>query len=367
VLERRPIEQRLTRLNAICPYYTMFPLEFPLEALASAHASEWVLDPFCGRGTTLFAARLLGMSAVGIDSNPVAVAATAAKLVATSPTSIVARAEALLREGRTEPVPQGRFWRLCFDPRVLQELCVLRTSLAKATSPVDLALRAILLGALHGPRNKCEPSYLSNQMPRTYSTKPEAAVRYWTTRGLRPERVDVLQIVARHARWRYDAVPARVPSQVLEGRAEDLLPRIRRRFDWVVTSPPYPGMVTYRSDQWLRNWFLGGPTTVDYSRDGQLGAARGKSFLDGLTQVWHQVAKCCTPNARMVIRFGGLPSVSGDNPRTLLEKSLAASDKWRLLDLSSAGEPGPGRRQADQFGEAGKHVYEVDCLAARRG
>jgi hypothetical protein len=143
VLETRPTEQRLTRLNAICPYYTMFPLEFPLQALNTAQASEWVLDPFCGRGTTLFAARLLGVSAVGIDSNPVAVAATAAKLVAVSPASIVARAKTLLREGRSESVPPGRFWRLCFDPRVLRELCVLRASLTMAKSPVDLALRAI--------------------------------------------------------------------------------------------------------------------------------------------------------------------------------------------------------------------------------
>jgi hypothetical protein len=47
-------------LNAICPYWTMVPLEFPWRALAAADAGEWVLDPFCGRGTTLFAARKLG-------------------------------------------------------------------------------------------------------------------------------------------------------------------------------------------------------------------------------------------------------------------------------------------------------------------
>jgi DNA modification methylase len=55
-------------LNAICPYWTMFPLDFPLQALAGGHPGEWVLDPFCGRGTTLFAARKLGMGTVGIDS-----------------------------------------------------------------------------------------------------------------------------------------------------------------------------------------------------------------------------------------------------------------------------------------------------------
>ena len=80
-------------LNAICPYWTMFPLSFPLAILAEANRGEWVLDPFCGRGTTLYAARKLGLPAVGIDSNEVASAIAAAKMVAAAPEAIVALAE----------------------------------------------------------------------------------------------------------------------------------------------------------------------------------------------------------------------------------------------------------------------------------
>ncbi|WP_338066098.1 DNA methyltransferase, partial [Hydrogenibacillus schlegelii] len=39
----------------------MFPLDFPLSHLKEARREDWVLDPFCGRGTTLYAARLLGL------------------------------------------------------------------------------------------------------------------------------------------------------------------------------------------------------------------------------------------------------------------------------------------------------------------
>ena len=37
-------------LNAVCPYYTMYPLDFPLRVLKE-HGDEgdWVIDPFCGR------------------------------------------------------------------------------------------------------------------------------------------------------------------------------------------------------------------------------------------------------------------------------------------------------------------------------
>lgn len=53
------MNQFVAALNAVCPYYTMFPLEFPLGVLTrQSRPKQWVLDPFCGRGTTTFAARL---------------------------------------------------------------------------------------------------------------------------------------------------------------------------------------------------------------------------------------------------------------------------------------------------------------------
>lgn len=67
-------------LNAICPYFTMFPLEFPLRILRRHRRARVVLNPFCGRGTTLFAARIRGLRGVGIDTSPVAISISQAKL-----------------------------------------------------------------------------------------------------------------------------------------------------------------------------------------------------------------------------------------------------------------------------------------------
>jgi DNA methylase len=359
------VRAQLDALNAICPYWTMFPLSFPLGVLAGAKAGEWVLDPFCGRGTTLYAARKLGLPAVGIDSNEVAAAIAAAKLVAVDPDAVVALASELIEAeiDTGTAVPEGEFWRLCFAPNVLAVLCRMRAGLAHRQDSVASALRGVLLGALHGPRNKGAPSYFSNQMPRTYSTKPKAAVSFWRARSLRPVEVDVLSIVKRHAERRYAVALPRTQGTVCRGDARAILPRLRRRFSWVITSPPYPGMVTYRPDGWLRGWMLGGPAEPDYGRDGQLGSLTGTRFVSKLGEVWTAVAKRCASGAHLAVRFGGLPSACSGEPEDLLLASLEASNAWRVLSVQDAGVPRRAARQAEQGLKAGKHVPEVDVVA----
>ncbi|HVH72468.1 MAG TPA: DNA methyltransferase, partial [Candidatus Dormibacteraeota bacterium] len=89
----------LSNLNTVCPYFTMFPLEFPMRVLSKHHHERgWVFDPFCGRGTTNFAARLLGLPTVGIDSSPVASAIAEAKLLTASPRAVVKVAKQILND-----------------------------------------------------------------------------------------------------------------------------------------------------------------------------------------------------------------------------------------------------------------------------
>ena len=48
------IQTESMALNAVCPYYTMFPIDYPLSILRQAGKRRLrVLDPFCGRGTTV--------------------------------------------------------------------------------------------------------------------------------------------------------------------------------------------------------------------------------------------------------------------------------------------------------------------------
>lgn len=359
------------RLNGICPYFTMFPLDFPYGILARhGKPGETVLDPFCGRGTTNFAARLLGLSSVGVDASPVATAIAAAKLVSPNVKEILAEARAILATTSPLPVPKGEFWELAYHPRVLQQLCRLRAALLDdCADPVRIALRAILLGALHGPKRKTIPAYLSNQAPRTYAPKPAYAVRYWRSRGELPPDVDVLGVIERRAHRFYGTTPPVIAGEVrqADSRRPDSVKPIRtgHKFDWVITSPPYYGMRTYIPDQWLRHWFVGGPDTVSYAAPDQIGHSSPEEFAANLRQVWCNVRAVAAPTARMVVRFGGVSQRKAD-PREILKASLHNSG-WRIVTIRPAGSARHGYRQADAFlKRPPAPVDEFDVWAACR-
>lgn len=347
----------------------MFPLDFPLEQMRLYPKARRVLDPFCGRGTTLYAARLAERESAGIDINPVAVAIAQAKLVRVSPGSVVRLAKWMIREFSHVEVPKGDFWELGFDDETLREAAAVRAGLlACAASPTARVLRALMLGSLHGPQNKGLPSYLSNQMPRTYASKPGYAVKYWRKHGLKPVRVETIDLIRRKAERVLKKCPPGQPGQVMLGDAADTIPKLRGRFDLVITSPPYYGMRTYVADQWLRNWFVGGPPEVPYGTRGQLARQPSQeAFVSAMATVWKAAASRCNPGARLVIRFGALPSVKAD-PEKLLKASLIKSGAgWLVSDVAPVGVPTASRRQAEQFTgdrfEIGRAVDEIDVMA----
>src|SRR5579859_4184436 len=219
-------------LNAVCPYFTMFPLEFPLQRLKRESKSPILLDVFCGRGTTLYAARLCGLEAYGIDASAVAVAIARAKLARTTTGHVIRFAKRLLATYRHVSTPKGAFWSNAYDRKTLSEICRIRhgllTQRRSDESDASIMLRAVMLGALHGPTSVQQEntSYFSNQMPRTYASKPAYSVRYWRKHRLRPAYVNVLSVVKRRTMRALRYAPPQVgrPSHVVFGNSEDPTP-----------------------------------------------------------------------------------------------------------------------------------------------
>ncbi|WP_341895557.1 DNA methyltransferase [Ferrovibrio terrae] len=359
-------------LNAICPYFTMFPLEFPLRILKRyANEEDVVLDPFCGRGTTNYAARMQGLYSIGIDSNPVAVAATKSKLVSAEPDEIVSEARRLLSMVRQAETPSGEFWKRAYHAQTLTNICRLRKALllGHSTRRLGAALTGIVLGALHGPmRQNGSSSYLSNQCPRTYAPKPKYAVNYWKRHKMAPPKIDVLEVIGQRAKRYYPSRDVGVQGLAVEGDSRFSSPyyglkKSDRQASWIITSPPYYGLRTYVPDQWIRNWFLGGTDAVDYSSERQLSHAGLLAFQDDLRRVWLNSASVCAPRARLVIRFGAINDRKISSPLEVIRDSLEGTP-WRIVTARSAGAASEGKRQVNTFySGAPKAVTEIDLWA----
>lgn len=363
-------------LNAICPYFTMFPLEFPLQAL-NKHKKDRpvILDPFCGRGTTLFAARKLGLESWGIDSSPVAVAIAKAKLASCELEEPLDLAQELISDSEPVDIPETPFFRSAYHRATLRDICALREGLLGLEKETDAStiLRAAALGCLHGPlpKNMENAGYFSNQMPRTYASKPDYAVNFWKQRNLKAHNIDVVQVLRRKIK-RLSGLNHDSPSptsHILFGDAqsEELFQSVDTAPSVVITSPPYYGMRTYVQDQWLRNWFLGGPDIVDYSAGPQLDHGGQEAFVTSLGKVWRNVASSAvkSDSLHMYIRFGIIPSASVDAKRLFRASLEESGDPWRIVSTRTADSANAGKRQADQMRTGSSAAIEYDFHVAR--
>lgn len=353
--------------NALCPYYTMFPLEYPLQIIRKyRHLAPVILDPFCGRGTTIYAARKVGVSSYGFDTSPIAAAISRAKLATASVAEVIGLGEDLIAIAPKD-VPETPFFKRAFSKQTLLELCSLREGLVKRRSDAAAILRAAALGCLHGPMPKGDGphSYFSNQMPRTFSSKPDYSVRFWRERELTPPKLHVMDIIRRKLD-RISDLETKPSGSTNNIKCADA--RSPETFDGMpkstvtITSPPYYGMRTYVQDQWLRMWFMGGEAEIDYQNDDQLCHRGHEAFVSDLAKVWTNVRNHSREDAHLYVRFGTLPSVKSD-ARQLLKASLEEAKGWRLISVRSAKTSLAGKRQANQMGSESKPSQEYDFHA----
>jgi DNA methylase len=350
--------------HAMCPYFAMFPEAFAEKWISElSEPGDVVLDPFAGRGTTPFQAILMARVGIGVDINPVAACLNLAKLRAPTRETVLRR----LRELQQGYSPQGwqaktaemsPFFNLAYDRATLGQLLYLRESLVWRARRADSLLAALVLGALHGEVRSLR--YLSNQMPRTISTKPNYSVRFWQQRGLLPPRRDAFEVLRSAVDFRY---ASGVPSTRGKAYFGDMrnLPR-----EWsgppaslVVTSPPYGALTSYEEDQWLRLWFLGGPERPSRSRITR--DDRRSTLVDYwrfIGDFWRVVGQVLRPDAHVVVRMGASGIDAGELERQLVG-SLVMSPRSATVISAKVSEI--QRRQTRSFRPGSRGcVYEID-------
>lgn len=340
------------------PYYAMFPVDFAFNAV-SAHTSlaDVVIDPFCGRGTAVYAAAASQRRGFGVEINPVGWIYGKTKVSPACGTDVIRRLHdigTLSRSATARGLPEFFGW--AFSPRVLRFLTTARRELNWRRSRVDRTLMAIILVYLHG---KSE-SALSNQMRQTKSMSPEYSVNWWRDRNMLPPDHDPVMFLNSRIKWRYKyGTPDLGASTVLLGDSTSVIPtRVRLgepRWKLLLTSPPYSGVTNYWYDQWLRLWMLGEPPAAN------TGDAKTGRFCDAvryrkmLEVVFFAAAENAARGAIVYVRTD-----ARERSAVVTEEVLrAAFPRKRMRRIA---RPFAGRTQTDLFSAAKSPLGEVDYI-----
>ena len=327
------------RFHSICPYFAMFPEAFVRRnVLAWSKREDVILDPFSGRGTTIFESLLNGRRAVGCDTNPVAVCLSRAKADPPKLGEILQRLKdlekACSRFKSTGPETSDEFFNLCFHEETLRQLLFLMKKLDWRVNSVDCFIAALSLGCLHGESHRTELCF-SNRMPRTISTKPAYSVRWWRQKGCLPPERDVFSILRTCAEYRYESPMPPLKGRVVEGdvrRASTLLRSYREKVKLVITSPPYLDITDYHEDQWLRLWFLGGASRPVTGQGKDDRHRRTEGYWQFLREAWKGIAPLLQESAQVVIRIGGARLGEEQLRVGLLESLNSTGRKFKLME-----------------------------------
>jgi hypothetical protein len=250
------------------------------------------------------------------------------------------------------------FFHLAFHPKTRSQLLYLRESLEWSGSDTDCMIAGLILGALHGESEK-SPSYLSNQMPRTISTKPAYSVKFWQKHGfVAPDR-DVFELIRHQAAFRYESEPPKGDSWIYHRDMRHLAwlgNELPKPVKLVVTSPPYFDVTNFEEDQ----WFLGGPpypTRGRVSRDDR--HSRAEAYWSFIADMWRMLGAVTAKKSHVVIRIGG----RGIKPAEIGTRLVACSQfAQRPIKLVEQTMSDLRRRQTDAFRPGTKGcLVEVDC------
>jgi len=297
-----------TGIHSIHPYPAKFIRQIPRKLIESFHPgdSSLVLDPFCGSGTTLVEAIDLGLSALGIDVNPLACLLARVK---TTPISSrledvaegiakAARRQLSRKEVVIPPIPRLNHW---FQPDVQMVLSALVEQINQQNGPIKEAMQVALSSII---------VQVSNQES---DTRYAAVKKEITAQDVFRRFENAAAVVGKAVSNLSDNLVRRLGQAMVLN--EDILrvtpEAIPRLVGLVVTSPPYPNAYEYWLYHKYRMYWLGmDPIAV---RQHEIGARPHyfkskpqdeKDFENQMSSVFLLLSQVMLPDAKACFLVG---------------------------------------------------------------
>ena len=285
-----------------------------------------VLDPFCGSGTVLVEASLLGRRAFGIDANPLAIelcwlktcrASAEQRRALCSAAELVAEGAEQRRLAKAGPKQRYPAHDLSlFEIHMLLELDGLKIGIAELEDPFIRRALGLVLSSLLTKFSRRAGDAAVRMAERRFAGGQ--AIRFFVKK--------TEELARRLSSYAERLAPNAPPVEATLGDARELRGIRPGSIDLIVSSPPYPGVYDYYAQHALRLRWLGLNTKFLESRE--LGSRRELSTMEHAAAVrrWQQDFGACLSSMRRVLRPSGRAAL-------LIADSVAGGRALYMRDL----------------------------------
>jgi DNA modification methylase len=310
-------------LHSLHTYPAKFIPQIPRKAIEEwTSMGDVVYDPFCGCGTTLLEASLLGRPSIGTDNNAVAILVSRAKTANYVQTDLDYLKEFAVRldkslsrqKPRKDLIPSNENFLYWFNKSILERLSALKSLILKAPEPSQALLLSIFSSIV---------VRVSYQDSDTRYAKIKRAVKQDDVSKLfKSKLIDITK---------------RLPEIMLEGRSPVAIYQADSRrvpfikadsISLIVTSPPYLNAYDYHKYHRQRlHWIEG---DIEFARDLEIGShdefTRPRATAD---KYFEDMDACFTEWGRVLRKKGKCVVIVGD--AIVNKKPVPVAD--RFIDL----------------------------------
>ncbi len=287
------------------PYPAKFIPQIPKELILKlSKKGDWILDPFCGSGTTLVEANLSGRNSIGVDVNPISAVMSGAKTSKLQENEIKKILDILdeinndLMNGKKYDSIEYKNINLWFKPDVKEALSIIRHHVLSSTNK---KIKAFLSTAFSAIIVK-----VSNQ---------ESDTRYASIEKNISEK-DVFYLIDKKVRSmlkrirEFNEVASDCKCDVYLADSTNLS-FLKKNIDLIVTSPPYLNSYDYYLYHKHRIFWLG----LDYkpAQDKEFGSRHQHSDLGkGLIDYEESMTKVIKECSKLLKKMGYFCVIIGD-------------------------------------------------------